>query len=73
VSSWFSTLCLSRLAAAGVTDPGDLDIFTAIVGGLFNQQQTALPTDCPRRDVRAIVVEWPTTPAIIGRCCALPS
>jgi AcrR family transcriptional regulator len=31
------------LRAAGVTDPGDIDIFVAIIGGLFNQQQTNEP------------------------------
>jgi hypothetical protein len=37
VSSWVSTLC--PLVAAGVTDPGDVDIFTALIGGLLTQQQ----------------------------------
>jgi AcrR family transcriptional regulator len=31
------------LRAAGVTDPGDIDLFVAIIGGLFNQQQTNEP------------------------------
>ena len=31
------------LAAAGVTDPADVDIFTAILGGLFAQQETNEP------------------------------
>ena len=31
------------LRAAGVTDPGDIDIFVAIIGGLFNTQQTNEP------------------------------
>jgi AcrR family transcriptional regulator len=31
------------LAAAGVTDPGDVDIFTALIGGLLNQQQANEP------------------------------
>jgi AcrR family transcriptional regulator len=31
------------LVAAGVTDPGDVDIFTALIGGLFTQQQANEP------------------------------
>jgi AcrR family transcriptional regulator len=31
------------LVAAGVTSPADVDIFTALVGGLFTQQQTNEP------------------------------
>jgi len=31
------------LAAAGVTDPGDIDIFTALIGGLLTQQQANQP------------------------------
>ena len=36
----FFAFIVDKLAAAGVSDPGDVDIFTAVVGGLFNQQQT---------------------------------
>jgi AcrR family transcriptional regulator len=31
------------LVAAGVTDPGDVDIFTALIGGLLTQQQANEP------------------------------
>jgi AcrR family transcriptional regulator len=31
------------LSAAGVTDPGDVDIFTGVVGGLMQQQQSNEP------------------------------
>jgi AcrR family transcriptional regulator len=31
------------LVAAGVTDPGDVDIFTALIGGLLTQQQANDP------------------------------
>lgn len=31
------------LVAAGVMDPGDVDIFTALIGGLLSQQQTNEP------------------------------
>jgi AcrR family transcriptional regulator len=31
------------LVAAGATDPGDVDIFTALIGGLLNQQQANEP------------------------------
>jgi AcrR family transcriptional regulator len=34
---------VERLRAAGVTDPGDIDIFTAVVGGLIQQQDTNDP------------------------------
>jgi hypothetical protein len=31
------------LVAVGVTDPGDVDIFTALIGGLLTQQQANDP------------------------------
>jgi AcrR family transcriptional regulator len=34
---------VDRLAAAGITDPADVDIFIAMIGGLLNQQQTNEP------------------------------
>lgn len=34
---------VNLLRAAGVTDPGDVDIFVALIGGLFTQQQTNEP------------------------------
>jgi len=39
----FLALNTELLVAAGVTDPADVDIFTAILGGLFAQQQTNEP------------------------------
>jgi AcrR family transcriptional regulator len=36
-------LSTDLLRAAGVTDPGDVDIFTALIGGLLTQQQANEP------------------------------
>ena len=38
VAQEFYEIGRQRLIAAGVTDPGDLDLFTAIVSGLTHQQ-----------------------------------
>jgi AcrR family transcriptional regulator len=39
----FLTFTTDLLVGAGVTEPGDVDIFTALVGGLFVQQQANEP------------------------------
>jgi AcrR family transcriptional regulator len=39
----FVAFTVAQLAAAGITNPGHVDIFIALVGGLINQQQTNEP------------------------------
>lgn len=39
----FLRFTTNLLVAAGVTDPGDVDIFTALIGGLLTQQQANEP------------------------------
>ena len=43
IAQEFLAFTVDKLTAAGVTDPADVDIFTAIVGGLANSQASNEP------------------------------
>ena len=77
VAEEFYAIGQRRLAAAGVSDPGDLDIFTALVSGLGHQQVANDPGGdrwgrLSRRAVDMYLAEVArhrrsTTPATIGK------
>jgi AcrR family transcriptional regulator len=43
IAQEFFAFTVDKLTAAGVTDPADVDIFTAIIGGLANSQASNEP------------------------------
>jgi AcrR family transcriptional regulator len=43
IAQEFLVLTVDKLTAAGVTDPADVDLFTAIIGGLANAQASNEP------------------------------